>query len=144
MADALNAALPREIGRKRGIVRFLGALVQLRRDGLSHRRLCPGNQSEKFVGIGGNILPEFLHRRRAGVPEGKAVAHALRVDLKEQAGIFRPPLHVLPDAEPQTFLVGVGMVQSGVPVDAADLQDRPRPVEKLFLERHEAGLMQKI
>ena len=86
-------------------------------------RLYVFDHGQEFTGVCGDMAAKILHGSRPGLPDGEAVIHTLGVDLQKQAGIFRPPFHILPDAEPQALLVGVRVVEPGVPVDPADLED---------------------
>ena len=66
-------------------------------------------------------MTELLHHCGSRLVDEKSVVDAVGIDLKIQTGILRPPLNILPDADPKAFLVGQGMVQPGIPVDSADL-----------------------
>ena len=67
----------------------------------------------------------------------KTVADAIRGDLKIQAGVLCPPLHILPDADPKALLVGNGIVE---PVSPSNTLDQPGlvPGTLPWLESNEA------
>ena len=80
-------------------------------------------QIQKAVRVGGNLLPVGFHGDSPGMPEGEAVADALGANFEKQAGIFCPPVYILPDTAPEAFLVGQRVVKPGIPIDPGDLQD---------------------
>ena len=121
MAGAIQLILPKIESFQIGIFAFFRPGILTGGDGLAGGGFHGSDHFQKFSGLGSDLFSEFLHNGRTGLPDEKAIVHALGVDLEKQAGIFCPPLDILPDADPKAFFVGQRMVESGIPVDAAYL-----------------------
>ena len=122
------------------IFRRFGAFVAVGGDGNSRSCLRIPDQLQKFVRECGNMLTDGLHGGRLGFPQNKSVADPIGADVKIQARMLRPPLHILPDADPQALLIGQRMVEPGIPIDAADLEN----ITGLVQKRHEQILAQSL
>ena len=117
-----NLALPRKEPFQIRIIGGFGSLVQLCCNRHTGNLFCDLDQFQELLRLSRPFLPHSFKHRRRRFPIEEAVMNTIRVDLKIQAGVFCPPGYILADADPQTLLIGHGIMHSGIPVDAADFQ----------------------